>query len=101
MTGATMRAIVVEQPGPPEVLQWRELPRPEPGPGQVRLRVAFVGMNPVDALVRRERLDWMPVRYPFTPGLEHSGVVDAVGPDVDRAWLGRRVLSRVSFGGYA
>lgn len=97
----TMRAIVIEQPGPPEVLQWRELPRPQPGPGQVRLRVAFVGMNPVDALVRRERLDWMPVRYPFTPGLEHSGVVDAVGPDVDASWLGRRVLSRISFGGYA
>ncbi|MCU0759660.1 MAG: zinc-binding alcohol dehydrogenase family protein [Steroidobacteraceae bacterium] len=101
MGGATMRAIVVDEPGPPEVLQSRELPRPEPGPGQVRLRVAFVGMNPVDALVRRERLDWMPVRYPFTPGLEHTGVVDAVGPDVDGAWLGRRVLSRTSFGGYA
>ena len=96
-----MRAMVVEQPGPPDVLQPRELPEPVPGPGQVRLRVAFVGMNPVDALVRRERLEWMPVQYPFTPGLEHTGVVDAVGPDVDAQWLGQRVLSRISFGGYA
>ena len=97
----TMRAMVVERPGPPEVLQLRQVPIPQPGPGQVRLRVAFVGMNPVDALVRRERLDWMPVTYPFTPGLEHTGVVDAIGPDVAPEWLGRRVLSRISFGGYA
>jgi len=97
----TMRAMVVERPGPPEVLQLRRVPIPQPGPGQVRLRVAFVGMNPVDALVRRERLDWMPVAYPFTPGLEHTGVVDAIGADVATEWLGRRVLSRTSFGGYA
>jgi NADPH2:quinone reductase len=43
----------------------------------------------------------MPVRYPFTPGLEHTGVIDALGPGVDADWLGRRVLSRISFGGYA
>jgi NADPH2:quinone reductase len=97
----TMRAMVVERPGPPDVLQLRQVPVPQPGPGQVRLRVAFVGMNPVDALVRRERLDWMPVTYPFTPGLEHTGVVDAIGADVAPEWLGRRVLSRISFGGYA
>jgi NADPH2:quinone reductase len=99
--GVTMQAVVVDAPGPPEVLQLRRVPRPRPAAGEVRLRVAFVGMNPVDALVRRERLDWMPVRFPFTPGLEHTGVVDGVGPGVDAAWLGRRVLSRISFGGYA
>ncbi|MFO1425600.1 MAG: zinc-binding alcohol dehydrogenase family protein [Steroidobacteraceae bacterium] len=37
----------------------------------------------------------------FTPGLEHTGVVDALGPGVEPGWLGRRVLSRLSFGGYA
>lgn len=98
---STMQAIVVDAPGPPEVMQLRTVARPEPGAGQVRLKVAFVGMNPVDALVRRERLEWMPVAYPLTPGLEHTGVVDAIGPDVDPAWLGKRVLSRLSFGGYA
>lgn len=100
-TAATMRALVIDAPGPPEALQPREMPVPQPATGQLRLRVAFVGMNPVDALVRRERLAWMPVRYPFTPGLEHTGIVDAVGPDVDPAWIGQRVLSRISFGGYA
>jgi NADPH:quinone reductase len=93
--------MVIEAPGPPEVLQLRDLPAPQPAAGEVRLRVACVGMNPVDALVRRERLDWMPVKFPFTPGLEHTGVVDRTGPGVDPAWIGERVLSRVSFGGYA
>ena len=92
---------MIDAVGPPEVLTLREVPLPEPRVGQVRLKVAFVGMNPVDALVRRERLDWMPIRFPFTPGLEHTGIVDCLGPEVDTHWLGARVLSRVSFGGYA
>ncbi len=96
-----MTAVVVEAPGPPSALVTRRLPIPEPGRGGVRIKVAFVGLNPVDAMLRRERLAWMPVDYPFVPGAEHTGLVDAVGQDVDEAWLGRRVLSRLSFGGYA
>jgi NADPH2:quinone reductase len=79
----------------------RRLSVPHPGCGEVRIKVAYVGMNPVDAMVRRERLDWMPVEYPLVPGLEHSGVVEAVGEGVSGDWEGKRVLSRVSFGGYA
>ena len=101
MTAQTMRAMVVDAPGPPEVLRMRDVPIPEPGVGEVRVRVAYAGMNPVDAMVRRERLDWMPVRYPLVPGIEHSGIVEALGLGVDADWQGRRVLSRVSFGGYA
>jgi NADPH2:quinone reductase len=97
----TMRALRIESPGPPESLRLREVPIPIPGQAEVRLRVAYVGMNPVDALVRRERLAWMPVKFPFTPGLEHTGIVDRVGPGVDASWIGSLVLSRVSFGGYA
>ena len=101
MTAPTMRALVIDEPGAPEVLQLREVPVPEPGPGEARIKVAWVGMNPVDAMVRRERLDWMPVSYPLIAGLEHSGVIDAVGADVDQAMVGRPVLSRSTFGGYA
>ena len=57
--------------------------QPVPQRGQVRIKVAFVGMNLVDAPLRRERRDWMPVTYPFVPGTEHSGIVDAVGEGVD------------------
>ena len=97
----SMRAVMVEAPGPPDVLKLTTVPIPEPGPAQVRLKVAYVGMNPLDALVRRERLDWLPVSYPYTPGIEHSGIVDAVGVGVDTKLIGSRVLSRLGFGGYA
>jgi NADPH2:quinone reductase len=52
-------------------------------------------------MLRRQRLDWLPVSYPFIAGLEHSGVIDAVGPGVGQELVRRRVLSRTSFGGYA
>ena len=101
MNEQTMRALVIHEPGPPEALQLERVPVPIPVAGEARLKVAWVGMNPVDTMVRRERLDWMPVSYPLIAGLEHSGVVEAVGPDVDENLIGRRVLSRASFGGYA
>jgi NADPH:quinone reductase len=49
---ATMRAIVVDAPGPPSVMQLKQVPIPEPKEGQARLKVAYVGMNPVDAFAR-------------------------------------------------
>lgn len=101
MSGASMRAMIVEAPGDPSVLRACEWPVPIPGPGEVRLRVAYTGMNPIDALLRRERVPWLPVKYPLIPGVEHSGVVVELGEGVDRAWLGQRVLSRSGFGGYA
>lgn len=96
-----MVAMVASHAGPPDVLQLCHLPVPVPGPGQARIKIAYVGLNPVDAMLRRQRLDWLPVTFPFIPGAEHSGVIDAIGPDVDASWLGRRVLSRLGFGGYA
>ncbi len=101
MRAKTMRALVINEPGPPEALVMQGVPIPKPGPGEARLKVAWVGMNPVDTMVRRERLDWMPVSYPLIAGLEHSGIVDAVGAGVDPELIGQRVLSRASFGGYA
>src|SRR5271168_1085560 len=101
MAPKTMRAIVVDAPGPPSVMQLREVPVPEPKDGQARVKVAFVGMNPVDAMARAGTIGFLKIAYPFTPGLEHSGIVDAVGPDVDKSLIGRRVISRSSFGGYA
>lgn len=95
-----MRAMMAREPGAPDVLQFAEIAIPEPGAGQVRLKVAYTGMNPLDAMLRREKLDWFPTPWPFIPGLEHSGIVDAVGEGGDSSLLGRRVLSRLGFGGY-
>lgn len=86
-----MRRIVYDVTGGPEVLRLDDAPVPEPGPGEVRVRVHRSGVNPTDWKSRRgsgagQRLD-----PPQTPNQDGSGVVDAVGTGVDRARLGQRV----------
>lgn len=75
-----MRAMVVPAYGPPEVFECRQVPEPEPGPGEVLIRVAFVGVNFTD--VRNRRGDGLGVP-PMIPGIEVAGVVAGVGPGVD------------------
>jgi NADPH2:quinone reductase len=84
-----MRAIVVDQFGPPAVLVPRQVEEPRPGPGQVRVRIGACGVNFADTERRRGVYDRRPL--PWIPGSEGSGTVDAVGPDTDPAWLGARV----------
>jgi NADPH:quinone reductase len=98
---ATMRAFQIDRPGGAADLRLVELPVHEPGPGQLRVRVAYCGLNPLDVIVRRGGAAWMVPPWPLTLGVEHSGVVDAVGEGVDAAWLGRGVVSRQAFGGNA
>ena len=71
-------------------LALRELPRPEPGPGQVRIRTACVGICATDLEMIA---GWERTAPPNTPGHEWSGTVDATGDGVDPAWLGRRVVA--------
>jgi NADPH2:quinone reductase len=97
----TMRAFQIDRPGDAADLKLVELPVPQPGPGQARVRVAYCGLNPLDVIVRRGGAAWMGPPWPLVPGVEHSGVVDAVGEGVTADWLGRGVVSRQSFGGNA
>lgn len=83
-----MRAVVYERAGGPEVLQLVEREVPAPGPGEVRLRVAFSGVNPTDW---KSRSTTEPVAGWQVPDQDGSGVVDAVGQGVDAALVGRRV----------
>ena len=96
-----MRAIQMQAFGAPEAMEMCNVPVPIPGPGQARIKVAYVGMNPFDAMARSGKIDFMPITFPFTPGLEHTGIVDAVGDGVDETLLGKRVISRSNFGAYA
>lgn len=96
-----MRAIVADAPGGPEALELRAVPRPEPGPGQVLVRVAYVAMNPLDTHARAARIDWNAPEFPFTPGYEFSGRVESVGAGVDPALVGRRVVCEAEWGGCA
>ncbi|HEY4051502.1 MAG TPA: alcohol dehydrogenase catalytic domain-containing protein [Acidobacteriaceae bacterium] len=72
--------------GPPEVLQFDELPVPEPAQGEVRLRVKAIGLNRAESLFRQDRHPAFTPKLPSTIGYEASGIVEAVGPGVDRSW---------------
>jgi NADPH:quinone reductase len=80
---------VVHALGDPDVLTLRTHPVPQPGRGQVRVRLEAVGVNFSDTERRRGIYD--PPPLPWIPGNEAAGVVEAVGDGVDRGWLGRRV----------
>jgi NADPH:quinone reductase-like Zn-dependent oxidoreductase len=82
--------------GGPEVLQFDELPLPEPAAGEVRLRVKAIGLNRAETLFRQGHYLVQPI-LPAKLGYEASGTVEAVGPGVDQAWLGKTVSTVPSF----
>lgn len=96
-----MRAIVIVEPGGPEVLELREVERPEPGPGEVRVRVRSSGINRADLSQRRGRYPAPPGWPEEIPGLEFAGTVDAVGTGVRLREAGDRVMGLVGGGGCA
>ncbi len=84
------KVVRFHQLGGPEVLKFEDQPVRVPQPGEVRLRVQAVGLNRAEALYMRGQYMEQP-RLPSGVGYEASGVVDAVGPDVDHAWIGKAV----------
>ncbi|MEF3048850.1 NAD(P)H-quinone oxidoreductase [Pseudotabrizicola sp. L79] len=95
-----MTAIEITQPGGPEVLKPATVPVPVPGHGQIVIRVAYVGVNRPDALQRAGLYAPPPSASPL-PGLEASGVVVALGPNVTRWQIGDKVTALLPGGGYA
>ena len=93
-----MKAIRVHQFGGPEVLKLEEVPDPQPGPGQVVVRVHAAGVNPVEAYIRTGTYAAKPA-LPYTPGGDAGGVVVAVGPGVKRVKTGDRVYTTASITG--
>ncbi|MCK2238843.1 MULTISPECIES: NADP-dependent oxidoreductase [unclassified Crossiella] len=94
-------AIVFTEHGGPEVLHPAEIDRPEPGPGQVRLRVKAAGVNPFDSKVRSGAFPGLPAAFPAVPGSDVAGVIDAVGPGVTEFAVGDEVLGSAATGSYA
>ncbi|HWZ50818.1 MAG TPA: zinc-dependent alcohol dehydrogenase family protein [Granulicella sp.] len=82
--------------GGPEVLQLDELPLPEPGAGEVRLRVKAIGLNRAEVMFREGHYLDQP-QLPSKLGYEASGIVEAVGPGVDPAWLGKTASTVPAF----
>jgi NADPH2:quinone reductase len=89
-----MRAIAIEQFGGPETLKPMDLPTPEPGAGEVRIRIASAGINPVDWKIREGYLAKMlPHHFPLVLGWECAGVIDAVGEGASRFQRGDAVYA--------
>jgi NADPH2:quinone reductase len=85
-----MRAAYIEQTGPPEVIQVGELPQPEPGPGEVLVRVRASALNPIDLYIRSGMVA-MPLSFPFVIGCDLAGTVEKTGPGVTRFRVGDHV----------
>ena len=96
----TMRAMEISTPGGPEVLQLTDRPVPEPGYGQVVLRVVYAGVNRPDALQRAGAYAPPPGASDL-PGLEAAGEVVALGAGVSDLALGDHVCALLPGGGYA
>jgi NADPH2:quinone reductase len=100
-----MHAIRLHAFGPAANLRYEEVDDPRPGPGQARIAVAASGVHLIDTALRAGRpMGPLPLpELPTIPGREVAGTVDALGPEVDERWLGRRVVAHLgpASGGYA
>jgi putative PIG3 family NAD(P)H quinone oxidoreductase len=96
-----MRAIVIREPGGPDVLELRDLPAPEPSRGEVRVRVRATAVNRADLLQRMGAYAAPPGVPADVPGLELAGEVDAIGEGVTELSRGDRVFGLVGGGAYA
>ncbi|MFF3332950.1 zinc-binding alcohol dehydrogenase family protein [Streptomyces sp. NPDC002888] len=94
-----MRAVEFQEYGAPEVLQVVQAETPEPGPGQVTIDTAYIGVNFADLKARAD--GYRVQSLPFRPGLEVSGRVRAVGEGVEGLVPGQEVAALVDGGGYA
>jgi NADPH:quinone reductase len=93
-----MKAIVVEQFGGDEVLQYKEVEKPQPKAGEVLVKLGASGLNYIDVY---HRTGLYPMPLPFTPGLEGAGTIEAVGEGVGDFAAGERVAWASQIGSYA
>jgi NADPH:quinone reductase-like Zn-dependent oxidoreductase len=82
------KVVRFHEPGGPDVLRIEDLPMPEPGPGEVRLRVKAIGLNRAEVMFRNDQYLFKP-HLPSKLGYEASGVVEALGSGVDSSLLGK------------
>ena len=95
-----MKAVLCVEHGPPEKLVVQDIPTPEPGRGQVRLKVEAAGVNFPDTLIIQNLYQFKPA-LPFSPGGEAAGVIDAVGEGVEDLRVGDRAVATTGNGCFA
>jgi NADPH:quinone reductase-like Zn-dependent oxidoreductase len=92
----TVKIVRFHKTGGPEVLQFDELPLPEPAAGEVRLRVKALGLNRAESMFRLGQYLEEP-HLPAKIGYEAAGIVEAVGPGVDTSWIGKTAATIPGF----
>lgn len=85
-----MKAAFFEQPGPPSVIEFGDLPKPEIQPNQVLVKVSAASINPIDTYIRAGANYW-PLPKPFITGCDFAGIVEEVGSEADGLAVGQRV----------
>jgi putative PIG3 family NAD(P)H quinone oxidoreductase len=95
-----MRAVIITHPGGPEVLHLEEVPDPVPGPGEVLVGVTAAGLNRADVLQRQGNYPPPPGSPPY-PGMECSGRIIGLGPEVTGWQVGDEVCALLGGGAYA
>jgi NADPH:quinone reductase-like Zn-dependent oxidoreductase len=91
---AKMKAVLIHSTGGPDVLKLEDVPRPEPGAQELLVRVHAAGVNPVDWKIREGNLGKIPLPYPM--GIDFSGVVEALGREVNQFQVGEAVFGSVA-----
>jgi NADPH:quinone reductase len=94
----SMRAVVLDRFGGPDVLRMRDVPRPEPGPGELLVAVHACAVNPVDAENRADG-SWGGIEPPAILGSDFSGVIEALGSEVTGWSVGDEVFGALPFRG--
>ncbi|RYF60326.1 MAG: NADPH:quinone oxidoreductase family protein [Comamonadaceae bacterium] len=95
-----MHAWLCENPTGVDALQWKEMPTPEPGAGQVLIEIKAASLNFPDLLIVQNKYQMKP-ELPFVPGSEYAGIVTAVGEGVTHLTAGQRVACLSGTGGFA
>lgn len=94
MSTGEMKAVHIHKTGGPEVLQFEDVPRPEPGPHEVLVRVHAAGVNPADWKIREGQFGQ--IALPAIMGIDFSGEIDALGPEVPEFRVGEAVFGSVA-----
>jgi NADPH:quinone reductase len=96
-----MKAVIITRPGGPDTLEIQERPKPEPGLGQIRVRVRASALNRADVMQRAGNYPVPPGVSAEMAGMEYAGEVDALGPGASLWKVGDRVMGIVAAGGHA
>lgn len=95
-----MKAILLKKSGKPEVLKPEEVVDPAPAKGEVLVRMHFTGINYAEILSRKGLYGWA-VKRPYILGMEGSGIIEAVGEEVEPSRIGQKVMVGTQYGCYA